>query len=348
MQTLIANIKSGTDLDETQVAEAAEGLLSEAVADGEKGEFLSALAEKGETPAEIAAFVNAFLERAVDPGISGAESDEPLIDVCGTGGDKLDLFNVSTSSVFVLAGAGLRVVKHGNRGITSKSGGADVLEALGIRIDLPPERFSECVQAVGAGFLFAPMYHPAFKAVVPVRQLLAKEGKRTIFNILGPLLNPARPSHQLIGVFDEALCPVFADILTRLGRTGAWAVHGKTETGAGMDEFSTIGPTTIVKTGRDGISTESLDPATLGLPAGDATTADLRGGDAEENAGILRGILSGEITGPKRDIVALNAAAGLTICGKTANLTDGLALANETIDSGAAARILETWRAFSA
>jgi len=346
MNSLTETIRSGTELDASQVADAAEALLDESVAAAEKADFLSALSERGETPAEIAAFVTAFLEHAVDPGISAAESDEPLIDVCGTGGDKLNLFNVSTASVFVLAGAGVRVVKHGNRGITSKSGGADVLEALGIRIDLPPEQFADCLREVGAGFLFAPMYHPAFKAVVPVRQQLAQEGKRTIFNILGPLLNPARPSHQLIGVFDETLCPVFADILTRLGRTEAWAVHGKTETGAGMDEFSTTGPTTIMRTRGGEISSETLDPASLDLPR-DTTTADLVGGDAEENAGILRGILDGEITGPKRDIVALNAAAGLTICGKAPDLGAGFALANETIDSGAASRVLEAWRQFS-
>ena len=347
MNSLTQTVRSGAELDTGQVSEAAEALLDESIAASDKADFLSALSERGETPAEIATFVTAFLEHAVDPGIAAAESAEPLIDVCGTGGDKLNLFNVSTASVFVLAGAGVRVVKHGNRGITSKSGGADVLEALGIRIDLPPEEFADCVREVGAGFLFAPMYHPAFKAIVPVRQQLAQEGKRTIFNILGPLLNPARPSHQLIGVFDEALCPVFADILTRLGRTEAWAVHGKTETSAGMDEFSTTGPTTIVKTRGGEISRETLAPASLGLPA-DTTTTDLVGGDADENAGILRGILEGEISGPKRDIVALNAAAGLTICGKAADLAGGLALANETIDSGAAKRVLETWRQFSA
>ena len=166
---------------------------------------------------------------------------KPLLDVCGTGGDKLNLFNVSTTSVFLLAAAGVAVVKHGNRGITSKSGGADALEALGIRIDLPADEFGHCVEEVGAGFLFAPLYHPAFKAVVPVRKLLAERGQRTIFNILGPLLNPARPDYQLIGVFDENLCPVFCrHSATSRPRERAWAVHGSAGAAGGMDELSTI------------------------------------------------------------------------------------------------------------
>ena len=217
MELLTSHLQSGNDLDASQIAEATEGLLSEEIADEEKADFLRALAQKGETPTEIATFVSEFLERAVDPGLDKAALDGPTLDVCGTGGDKLDLFNVSTASVFVLAACGVKVVKHGNKGITSKSGSSDVLEALGVPINLTPDRFCECVREVGAGFMFAPLYHPAFKAVVGVRGILAKEGQRTIFNILGPLLNPVRPDYQVIGVFDENLVPVFAKILEKLG-----------------------------------------------------------------------------------------------------------------------------------
>ena len=225
---------------QTQITEATRAILDESVSKEAKADFLVALAEKGETPAEITGFVLEFLDRALVPPFDREAVGKPLLDVCGTGGDKLDLFNVSTTSVFLLAAAGIAMVKHGNRGITSKSGGADVLEALGIRIDLPPEDFCRCVESVGAGFLLAPQYHPAFGAIAPVRKILAERGQATIFNRLGPLLNPVQPDFQLIGIFDESAGPAFAEILGRLGRKEAWAVHGKTETGAGMDELSTL------------------------------------------------------------------------------------------------------------
>jgi len=346
MKSITDSLLAGADLSPDQVAEAAAALLDEAVSDADKAAFLRALADKGETPTEIAAFVNAFLERAVDPALDRAAINRPLLDVCGTGGDQLDLFNVSTASVFVLAAAGVAVVKHGNRGITSKSGGADVLEALGIRIDLPPESVGDCLREVGAAFLFAPLYHPAFKTVAPVRKQLAAEGRRTLFNLLGPLLNPTRPDYQLIGVFDENLTPAFAKILGRLGRRHAWAVHGRTETGAGMDELSSIGATAVRET-RDGQSRAfSVDPAALGIAP--ARVEDLRGGDAAENAALLRGILDGSVAGPKRDIVLLNAAAGLVICDKAENLAAGLELAGEAITCGAALDRLNAWRNFSA
>ncbi|NOX99249.1 MAG: anthranilate phosphoribosyltransferase [Verrucomicrobia bacterium] len=346
MKELTEYLKEGQELDRDQVVVAGDALLDESIAAEEKADFLSELASKGETPGEIAAFVEVFLDRAVDPGLSSDQLDGPVLDMCGTGGDKLDLFNVSTTTIFVLAAAGVKVVKHGNRGITSKSGGADVLEALGIRIDLPPEEFAECVKQVGVGFLFAPMYHPAFKAVAPVRKMLAESGQRTIFNILGPLLNPVRPDYQVIGVFDENLPPVFADILGRLGRKQAWAVHGKTEDGSGMDEMSICGATEIWKTCAGEKSSETVVPSDLGLKVSDV--GELKGGDAAENAGLLQGILSGEVTGAKRDIVLLNAAAGLVVTGKAADLSEGMALAGEQVDNGKALAVLEKWRAFRA
>lgn len=344
MQDLTDHLKNGQDLTADQIVRAADALLDESVPAGEKADFLCALSDKGESPAEIAAFANAFLERAVTPTLDRDTIDKPLLDVCGTGGDKLNLFNISTTSVFVLAACGVAVVKHGNRGITSRSGGADALEALGIRIDLPPEDFGRCVEEVGAGFLFAPLYHPAFKAIAPVRKQLAEKGRRSIFNLLGPLLNPARPDYQLIGVFDPAVGSAFAEILSRLGRKVAWAVHGTTESGAGMDEISNLGPSTVwAANGPDRVKS-TIEPSLLGLAP--ATVAELEGGDAVANAAILTGILDGSVTGPKRDLVTLNAAAGLVITGIAGDLAEGLRLANEAIASGAALAVLKRWRNF--
>lgn len=324
---------------------AAAALLDESVAHEEKAAFLSALSDRGETPGEIAAFAEAFLERAVSPQVDRALIGKPLIDVCGTGGDRLGLFNVSTGAVFVLAACGAAVVKHGNRGITSPSGGADVLEALGIRIDLPPGDFGRCLAEVGAGFLFAPLYHPAFKAVAPVRKQLGEQGRRTIFNLLGPLLNPARPEYQLIGVFDPEIGPAFARILPMLGRESAWVVHGRTEDGQGMDEISTLGLTRVWKTGPADPIEVAIEPGEFGFAA--AKTADLVGGDAATNAAILTAILEGTDAGPRRDLVVLNAAAGLVVAGLAADLADGIARAGEALASGAALAVLTRWRNFS-
>ncbi|MDF1850184.1 MAG: anthranilate phosphoribosyltransferase [Verrucomicrobiales bacterium] len=347
MEALTEKVRSGAELSSADVAAATESLLDENGSETAKADFLAALAQKGETAAEIAAFVNEFLSHAVQPDLDSASISKPLLDVCGTGGDKLNLFNVSTTSVFVLAAAGVAVVKHGNRGITSKSGGADALEALGIRIDLGPEDFVRCLDEVGAGFLFAPHYHPAFKAVVPVRKQLAAQGQRSIFNILGPLLNPVRPDYQLIGVFDPGLCPVFAEILQRLGRKRAWAVHGSAGEAGGMDELSTIGATEVWETAGAGTTPSSftISPSDLGIAP--PSLEDLQGGEAKENAQLITDILAGDLTGPKRDLVCLNAAAGLVITGKSPDLPAGWARANESIDSGAAQEILERWRAFS-
>ncbi|MFT4548092.1 MAG: anthranilate phosphoribosyltransferase [Verrucomicrobiales bacterium] len=332
---LIEQLKLGTSLDPKQVDSSAALILDESIEVGAKADFLKALAGKGETPAEIAAFVDSFLGRAVDPGLDPDQVDGPMLDVCGTGGDKLDLFNVSTTCIFVLAAGGACVVKHGNRGITSKSGGADVLEALGVTIDLPPPECAEMIRRNGVGFMFAPIYHPAFKAVVPVRQQLATEGVRTIFNILGPLLNPARPAHQLIGVFDPELTGAFANILKALGRKSAWAVHGSTGDGRGMDELSVLAQSKVTQLAAGGeISDFQVDPLELGLPS--ASLEDLQGGDAEVNAKILVSILDGSELGAKRDIVTLNSAAGFVACGLAKDLTEGLERAAEAIDSGRA------------
>jgi anthranilate phosphoribosyltransferase len=345
MLELTELLESGNNLNQSQIAMAAEALLKENDETATKTEFLKALSAKGETPTEIVAFVEAFLKHAVHPGFGPEDCKGPTIDVCGTGGDKLDLFNISTASVFVLAGGGLTVLKHGNRGITSKSGGADVLEELGVPIDLPVHALRECVLEHGAGFLFAPLYHPAFKAMVPVRKVLAEEGIRTVFNLIGPLLNPVRPDYQLVGVFDSAFTSPFAEILGRLGRKRAWAVHGKGQEGEGLDELSLSGKTRVSEWNGASVNESEITPEDLSLES--CAISELKGGDPKENASILISILDGTDCGPKRDIVALNAAAGFVICGSVSNLTDGFELALEVIKDGRALAKLNNLRNFS-
>jgi anthranilate phosphoribosyltransferase len=335
MDTLTKHLEEGVELDLRQIDAAAELLLDPKAEDARKAKLLEALSKKGETPAEIAGFVEAFLRHAVDPQIGDLELEGPTIDVCGTGGDKLNLFNVSTTAMFVVAAAGGFVIKHGNRGITSKSGGADVLEALGVRIDLGPEGLRRALTTAGVGFLYAPMYHPAFKAVGPVRAELAKRGVRTIFNLIGPLLNPGRPECQLVGVFERSLVPAFAEILQRLERESAWAVHGATQDGRSVDEVSLMGPTQICKAGAyQDLEDEEISPEDFGLKI--VRVEDLQGGDAARNAEILEAILSGKELGPRRDMVLLNSAAALACCGLADHIGDGLTLAAEAIDSGEA------------
>ena len=345
MNDLISHLREGAHLAAAQIESASAFLMDLSAPSTAKADFLRALARKGETPAEIAGFVREFLKLAVKPPLERAGLPGPLLDVVGTGGDRLHLFNVSTTAMFILAGGGVCVAKHGNRGVTSKSGGADVLEALGVRIDLAPERLAECVRTAGAGFLFAPLYHPAFKAVAEARKMLAAEGQRSIFNLLGPLLNPAQPERQLIGVFDPALTDVFAAILQNLGRRSAWIVHGSTADGRGMDELSTLGPNAVTML-RDGENTrQTLNPAELGIapPANE----ELVGGEAKENAAILEGILSGQDRGARRDIAMLNAAAGFVITSKARDMQSGLQLAGQVLDDGAALAKLRAMRAFA-
>lgn len=335
MDALLTQVRDGHDLDDRQVHAAVQFLLDESASVDKKVHFLEALAGKGETAQEIASFVTSLLTHAVDPGIEGMEFPGPTIDVCGTGGDKLNLFNVSTTSMFVIAAGGAVVTKHGNRGITSKSGGADVLEALDIRIDLPPEGFRHCLREAGVGFLFAPQYHPAFKAVVPVRKILAERGQRTIFNLIGPLLNPARPQCQLVGVMERTLAPTFAEILQRLGRESVWAVYGTTGDGRTVDEVSLMGSTRICKAGTlQETVDEEIRPRDFGLKH--AEVADLQGGDAQDNAMILIAILDGSDTGPKHDMILMNAGAGLACAGLTDTVESGIELARTLLASGKA------------
>ncbi|MCP5546875.1 MAG: anthranilate phosphoribosyltransferase [Akkermansiaceae bacterium] len=343
MDALIHHLEKHQELSPREIQVAAELLLDPSAGDEKKEVLLEALSRKGPTPEEIAGFVEAFLEHSVDPHVGLLGLETPTIDVCGTGGDQLDLFNVSTTTMFVVAAAGATVVKHGNRGITSKSGGADVLEALGIRIDLDADGFRHCLEQAGVGFMFAPLYHPAFKAVAGVRKSLAARGVKTIFNLVGPLLNPARPQCQMVGVFSRELCPAFAEILQRLGRDSAWAVHGTTGDGRSVDEVSLMGSTRICKSGLyQDLDDEEVRPRDFGLQH--AEVSALQGGDAKANAAILENILSGRDSGPKRDMVLMNAGAAIACAGLADTMGDGIEAAREAIASGAAMERLHLLR----
>ena len=347
MDALIHHLEDKNDLTPFEIEKAATLLLDCQFPDRNKERLLEALSKKGETPAEIAGFVEAFLKQSIDPGLEELQLRGPTLDVCGTGGDQLDLFNISTTTMFIAAAAGAVVVKHGNRGITSRSGGADVLEALGVRIDLSVGDLRKCVEATGLGFMFAPHYHPAFKAVVRVRKTLAERGVKTIFNLIGPLLNPAKPECQLVGVFSRELCPAFAEILQRLGRRSAWVVNGDTQDGRSVDEISIMGSTQICKAGpTQGFEKIEIYPHDFGMKL--ATVESLQGGDAKENASILEAILSGSETGPKRDMVLLNAGAALTCAGLASDMHQAVEQSQELISNGAALNKLHLLRKFSA
>jgi anthranilate phosphoribosyltransferase len=276
-----------------------------------------------------------LVDRAVDPAIDPATLSGPMIDICGTGGAGLELFNVSTTVMFILAAGGAVVVKHGNRSVTSCCGSADVLEALGVRLEWPPKELRECVQRLGLCFIFARTYHPAFRILAEMRTELAAENTRTIFSLLGPLLNPVRPQRQLIGVYAPRLTTMFADVLRQLGRERAWVVHGLTEDGRGMDDISNCGATTFAELAHGRTTSAVIDCRWLGIPG--ATLGDLcGGGDVAENAKTLEGILSGAVQGARRDLAIVNAAGAFVVSGLARDLGDGIALAREQIDNGAA------------
>jgi anthranilate phosphoribosyltransferase len=341
MQPLIERLNAGLDLNAGEIGVAVALLLSDTTDDSMKADFLTALHRKGESVEEIVSFVQQLINRAVDPLIDPKNLAGPMIDVCGTGGDGLDLFNVSTTIMFVLAAGGAVVVKHGNRSVTSRCGSADVLEALGAPFDLPPAHLKECAERLGLCFIFARQYNPAYRALAEMRKRLARENVRTVFSLLGPLLNPTRPTRQLIGVFSSRLTSVFADVLRRLGRERAWVVHGLTETGSGMDDISTSGATILAELLHGKVISGVIDSRWLNIPPG--ALDDLRGGDAAENATHVEGILSGEIKGAKRDLTLVNAAGGFVVAGLARDMSDGIGMAREQIDSG---RALEKLRGF--
>lgn len=342
LNELTSQLNSGVPLNDVQVQTAVAQLIADGVDAVAKADFLAALAQKGETTEEIAAFARLLRSMAVPLPLDEATRAGEILDVCGTGGDRLNTFNISTTVALVCAGAGVVVAKHGNRAITSASGSTDVLESLGIPVELSPEQAALALRDQGFAFLWAPKYHPAFKHIAPARKLCAERGQKTIFNFLGPLLNPSRPTAQLIGVPRPNLCESMARVLQSLGIRRGMVVCGEIEGGnsgnssaALIDELSTLGPTTLAEFYQDrGFNVSRLMAGDF--PIQPAALQDLAGGDAKVNAEIIIRILRSEDRGPKRDAVLLNAAAALFVVGKSKSITEGWMLAAETIDSGRA------------
>lgn len=336
---LTRQVQSGAELAADQIAGAVTALAAESADVAGKAEFLMALARRGETPAEIAAFARELRARSVTPPIDAVTRNRGIVDVCGTGGDGQNTFNISTTVAIVVAAAGVPVAKHGNRAVTSRSGSADVLEALGIPVDLAPEAAAASLRDHDFAFFFAPRFHPAFRHIAPARKLCAERGQRTVFNFLGPLLNPARPDGQLLGVAQPALCEPVAKVLQELGLRRALVVCGQAG-GGWLDELSTAGESTIAEFHHDrGFAVTQLVPEDLGLRR--AGIDELAGGDRDTNARLIRAVLAGEERDARREAVTLNAGAALFVAGRVRSITEGLEAAGELIDSGAARRKLE-------
>jgi anthranilate phosphoribosyltransferase len=321
----IAKIAAGKSLSQEEAAEAFDLVMSGAATPVQVGALLLGLRARGETVEEIAGAA-----RAMRAKVLTVRAPDGAIDTCGTGGDGKGTLNISTCAAFVVAGAGVPVAKHGNRAISSRSGSADVLKELGVNIEASPETISRCIAECGLGFMFAPAHHAAMRHVAQVRSEL---GTRTIFNLLGPLANPAGTKFQVIGVFGREWVEPMAQVLALLGTTRAWVVHGD-----GLDELTTTGISDIAVLDAGKVSTFRISPRNAGLP--DAKPEDLIGGNAVENAAHIRAVLGG-LKGPYRDIVLLNAAAALLVAGKAKTLREGVALAAESIDRGKALAVLE-------
>lgn len=319
MRKYIKKLEEGRDLS-SEEAEAAVGIILSTAEDDEIGAFLLALRAKGERPEEIAGFVRGMKKAAntIKPRVAFR-----LVDTCGTGGDGLNTINVSTAAAIVAAAAGVPVAKHGNRAVTSMSGSSDVLEALGIKVDLVPEHVKKTIEEIGIGFMFAPVFHPAMKRVAGIRKKL---GVRTVFNILGPLTNPAGAKGQVIGVFDKRLCEPIACALAELGTEQALVVHGD-----GMDEISNTGETYVAELKNGKVSTYTLTPESLGMLR--ANPEDIVGGSPKENARDLLRIFKGQ-KGPKRDLIVMNAAAALYVSGIVGSIRQAIPIAEDAIDSG--------------
>jgi anthranilate phosphoribosyltransferase len=332
------------DLTRIEAAAAMEAIMSGAATNAQIAAFLTALRMKGETVEELIGFAQVMRQKVARVRTRGEEvaaltgtDREMLIDTCGTGGDASGSFNISTATAFVVAGAELKVAKHGNRsmsGLTSSSlcGSADVVEALGVNLELTPAQVAQCIDEVGIGFLYAPLLHTAMKHVMAARREI---GVRTVFNLLGPLTNPAGANAQVIGVAAPALTEKLARVLAELGTVRAFVVHGAD----GLDEISNSGESRVSEVREGMVRSFAVRPEDFGLPR--ATLADLRGGDREQNAQIVREILAGE-AGPRRDIVLMNATAALVVGGKARDLKEGVGLAAQSIDSGAAREKLDS------
>jgi anthranilate phosphoribosyltransferase len=327
------------DLTRLEAAAAMEAIMSGAATQAQVAAFLTGLRMKGETVDELIGFAEVMRLKVVRVRTRGGEVEasltgtdrEMLLDTCGTGGDASGTFNVSTATAFVVAGAGLKVAKHGNRSVSSLCGSADVVETLGINIELPPPKVAQCVDEVGIGFLYAPLLHTAMKHVMPARREM---GIRTVFNMLGPLTNPAGANAQVIGVYAHGLVEPLARVLAELGTIRAFVVHGAD----GLDEISTTGDSLVADVREGVVRVSVVRPEDFGVPR--ATIADLKGGDREQNAEIIRGVLGGE-PGPRRDIVVVNAAAALVAGGRARDFKEGAQHAERSIDTGAGARKLQ-------
>ena len=331
----VQRLVDGGDLAETEAGAVMGEIMSGAATHAQVAAFLTALRMKGETADELVGFARVMRERAA-PVWDGPPPD--VLDTCGTGGDRSGTFNISTAAAFVAAGAGATVAKHGNRSVSSRSGSADVLEALGVDIQMPVERLRRALSEIGIGFLFAQAFHKSMKHVAPVRTEIKL---RTVFNILGPLANPAAACYQVVGVNSPSILERMAAALGRLGVRHAFVVHGA----GGLDEISLSGPTDILEVRSDRIRRFSVEPADFGVAPSPLDA--IRGGGPDENAAIVREVLAGG-TGPHRDAVLINAAAAIAAAGRAADLADGYGRAAAAIDSGSALRKLEALRALSA
>lgn len=330
------------DLEEDEMYQVMNEIMSGEATPAQIGAFITALRMKGETVEEITGAVRVMREKATKIPVEGVDVDldrddinidrETIIDTCGTGGDGTMTFNVSTATAFVVAGGGVRVAKHGNRSVSSLCGSADVLQELGVNVDAPPQVVARCIKKVGIGFLFAPVFHGAMKyAIGPRREI----GIRTIFNILGPLTNPASARHQLLGVYKESLCETLAHVLLRLGTKRAMIVHGRD----GIDEISVTKDTKVAEIINGQVKLYEINPTHFGLKIYEFK--DLKGGSASDNAEIIRNILSGKEKGAKRAIVLLNAGAAFYISDVAKSIKEGIQLAEDAIEKGKALKKLE-------
>jgi anthranilate phosphoribosyltransferase len=321
LKALIAKVASGAALTREESADAFDRMMSGEATPSQMGGLLMALRVRGETVEEITGAVTTMRAKMLP-----VEAPKDAVDVVGTGGDASGSYNISTCAAFIVAGAGVPVAKHGNRALSSRSGAADVLGALGVRVDLPPDAISGCINDAGIGFMFAPMHHPAMKNVGPTRVEL---GTRTIFNLLGPLSNPAGVKKQMVGVFSKHWVEPIAQVLKNLGAERAYVVHGSD----GLDEITTSGPTSVAALENGKVRTFEITPEEVGLPK--VKPDVLRGGDADENAAALKSVLEGKKSA-YRDVAVFNAAAALVVAGIANDLKGGVALAQKSIDSGEA------------
>lgn len=329
LKPILAKLVEGHDLNEAEMKQAMTFIMEGKATDAQIGAFLVALRMKGETVAEITGAARVMREKAQHLEI---KRDRPVVDTCGTGGDAKNTFNISTATAFVVAGAGLKVAKHGNRSVSSQCGSADVLEALGVNLKVPPEVVTRCIEEIGIGFLFAPYFHPAMKYAIRPRKEL---GLRTIFNILGPLTNPALADYQVMGVYDKKWLVPLAEVLKNLGLKGVMVVHGE----GGYDEITVTGETYVAELEDGMIKEYEISPEMLGLKR--AEPEEIKGGDKESNARIIKDILSGKEEGAKRDVVLLNAAGVFKITGLALDWQRGINMAKEVIASGKAVEKLE-------